>query len=134
MKHKKEHSNVKSVNKPARSPAANENATIKETKNSGIDDHQEIVKRLMTHSQLASSPTFPVVPMTHTHPTPITTITTTSDTYNYPYYHSQYPSMQQYHSFQNAYVTPPLSSPSSDYVFNGDFLDDVKLWPIEACL
>lgn len=131
MKHKKENSNVKSVNKPARSPAANE-STVKESKSSSSDDHQEIVKRLMTHSQLSSSPTsFPSMPVTYSHPAPITA---TSDAFNYSHYHSQFNNMPQYQSFHNSYVTPPLSSPSTDYVFNGDFLDDVKLWPIESCL
>lgn len=52
MKHKKDTSNVKSVNKPSKSTQldSHKNST-KDSSKSPDDCHQDIVKRLMTHSQ-----------------------------------------------------------------------------------
>jgi hypothetical protein len=141
MKHKKDTSNVKSVNKPSKSPAP-QNDAQKIVKTS--DNHQDIVKRLMTHSQYFptnpsskpvevsyGAPTYLSYPMPPQypayHPPP---------TYNsndiYPkdfYYQAPQPSYNQYPT-----ITPPLSSPSThnfdqisngsprnDYIFNGEF-------------
>lgn len=50
MKHKKDTSNVKSVNKPPKSIQLDSHKSSKDSK-SPDDCHQDIVKRLMTHSQ-----------------------------------------------------------------------------------
>jgi hypothetical protein len=51
MKHKKDTSNVKSVNKPTKSTQLDSHKSTKDSSKSPDDCHQDIVKRLMTHSQ-----------------------------------------------------------------------------------
>lgn len=60
MKHKKDTSNVKSVNKPPK-PSSDSLKPSKESK-SPDDCHQDIVKRLMTHSQYFPATNHPVKP------------------------------------------------------------------------
>lgn len=145
MKFKKDTINVKSVNKPSKSPAPQSDAqkTTKDTKTS--DNHQDIVKRLMTHSQyFPSNPNNKPVDVTYSSPTylsypmpPQYPSYQQPPTYNHNDYYSKdfyYPPPQPNYN-QFATITPPLSSPSThnnfdqisngsprnDYVFNGEF-------------
>lgn len=85
MKHKKDVSNVKSVNKPAKSPALyDDSAKIVKEKASSNDSQSEIVNRLMKHSQY-----FPT--NGNSKPVPIT--------------YSSKPTMASYH--QSSYAMTP---------------------------
>lgn len=142
MKHKKDTSNVKSVNKPSKSPAPMNDAQ-KSPKTS--DNHQDIVKRLMTHSQYFPSnlntnkpveisyspPTYISYPMPPQYPTYYPPQAYNNNNYYSKdnFYQAPQPTFNQY-----ATITPPLSSPSmhnfdqisngsprTDYIFNGEF-------------
>jgi hypothetical protein len=138
MKHKKDMKNVKSVNKPSTVLFNETQKAAKDAKTS--DDHQDIVKRLMTHSQYFPSnpnskpvevsygaPTYLPYPMPQQYPTyihPAPPVYGSSDFY----YEGPQSNYNQYNT-----ISPPLSSPSNnfdqisngsprnDYVFNGEF-------------
>lgn len=85
MKHKKDSNNIKSVNKPAKSsPVADDVTKIVKEKANSNDCHQDIVKRLMTHSQY-----FPSNP-NNKQPVPVTYS-------NSNFHHSPYPISMPYH-------------------------------------
>lgn len=137
MKHKKDTSNVKSVNKPPKSPELTDTTykVIKEVKSTSGDCHQDIVKRLMTHSQyFPSNPGSKPVPVTFSS-NPSTTYhhTPSSVTSSYPYYQQvvyetsqpftdyyskdyyYQPQQQTFNQFANinTCLSPTLSSPST---------------------
>lgn len=141
MKHKKDASNVKSVNRPSipKSPeqidSSNRMVMMKEGKSSSSDCHQDIVKRLMTHSQyFPSNPNSKPVtvayssnPTTTYHHAPLPMTSSYShfqhplyeasqpftDYYSKDYYHQ--PQQQTFNQFANinTCLSPPLSSPST---------------------
>ena len=106
MKHKKDASNIKSVNKPMKSPALSDNTktVIKEQQKStsSEDCHQDIVKRLMTHSQyFPSNPNSKQVPVTYCNP---------------PSYHSTHYALQpQYQAYSHQLPIYENSQPFTDY-------------------
>lgn len=146
MKHKKDTSNVKAVNKASKSGSPTDNTfkAVKDTKSSSNDGHQDIVKRLMTHSQyFPSNPNSKPVPVTYSssslptyHHTPYS-IPSQYPTYNHPVYESNHslndyytkdfyyqPQQQTYNQFANINtLSPSLSSPSTlnnfDQISNG---------------
>lgn len=149
MKHKKDTSNVKSVNKPSKSPALTADSThkfMREPKASSNDCHQDIVKRLMTHSQyFPASPNSKPVAVTYSNP-PMSAnihtqypITPQYPTYNHQVYDTNQtsfadyfskdfyyqPQQQSYNQFSNinTCLSPSLSSPSTlnnfDQISNG---------------
>lgn len=138
MKHKKESKNIKSVNKPTRPSSRTETLTkIVREKASSNDCHQDIVKRLMTHSQyFPSNPNNKLVPVTYSNPPatayPITQYApfnaySNTQAYSGCYYQQapqqQQPSLQSFDHFANINVNPPclspsLSSPSTQHNFD----------------
>lgn len=96
MKHKKDSSNIKSVNKPSKSPVPEETRIVKEKTNSN-DCHQDIVKRLMTHSQY-----FPANP--NSKPVAVTYSTPPVPTYNHTPY-SMTPQYQSYNQVPQVFTT-----------------------------
>lgn len=144
MKHKKDSSNVKSVDKPSKSPAPMNDAQKEARELKTSKNHQDIVKRLMTHSQyFPSNPNNTPVEVTYSTPTYLSypmppqypsythqTESVYNDYYSKDFY---YPPPQPNYN-QYATISPPLSSPSTqnfdqtsngsprnDYVFNGEF-------------
>lgn len=147
MKYKKDTSNVKAVNKPSKSPSSSDDSckNLKDTKPQ-VNEHQDIVKRLMTHSQyFPSNPNSKTVPVTYSnqptyHHTPYS-VAAHYPTYNHqvpPVYESQQfneyytkdfyyqPPQQSYNHFSNintCLTSPSLSSPSThnnfDQISNG---------------
>lgn len=133
MKHKNKTNNVKTVDKASKSAAAadNEVKTLKDSKPSSNDGHQDIVKRLMTHSQYPSNYSKPVPYSSPTLPTYNHTpysVPSQYQTYSHPvydnnhsfndYYSKDYyypPQQQSYNQFSNinSCVSPSLSSPST---------------------
>lgn len=138
MKHKKDTTNVKSVNKPSKSPEQTDttNRMMKEVKSTSSDCHQDIVKRLMTHSQyFPSNPnsqpvsvTYSSIPSTTYHHTPLS-MTSSYSHYQHPLYEASQPftdyyskdyyyQPQQHQTFNqfaniNTCLSPSLSSPST---------------------
>lgn len=146
MKHKKDTSNVKSVNKSQRLSSSESHKAPKDTKNLSNDCHQDIVKRLMTHSQyFPASPNSPVAvsysnppayPQSFYQPPPQYS---SYSNYQFPslygsqshaYDHSQYQgyyAQQHYDQHYHQQHTPPPSTPSptgSTLGFNGPTQSD----------
>jgi hypothetical protein len=111
MKHKKDTSNVKSVNRPTKPQTPTDDCTkiVKEKANSN-DCHQDIVKRLMTHSQyFPANPNNKPVPVTYSNPQLST------------YHHTPYSMNHQYQAYNHQ--MPPMygsTQPFGNYC-NKDF-------------
>ena len=147
MKFKKDTSNIKSVNKASKSTSLTDstNKIVKDTKSSSNDGHQDIVKRLMTHSQyFPSNPNSKPVTVTYSsaslptyHHAPYS-MPSQYPTYNHPVYENNHslndyytkdffnqPQQQTYNQFANinTCLSPSLSSPSTlnnfDQISNG---------------
>lgn len=139
MKHKKDTTNVKSVNKASKSTSLTDNCykIARDSKSSNSNDgHQDIVKRLMTHSQyFPSNPNSKPVAVTYSSPSlPTYNYTQYSvppqyPTYGHPVYegnqsinayytkdfYHQAQQQQTYNQFANinTCLSPSLSSPST---------------------
>jgi hypothetical protein len=152
MKHKKDTSNVKSVNKPSKSPTNFDNNATKTMSKELLaapsnDCHQDIVKRLMTHSQYfpsnpnskpvsvtySSNPTFHHAPYamsqpqysysnssTYNHQVPAVYENTApfGDYYAKDFYYQQPQSFNQFGNINTCLSSPSLSSPSTHNNFD----------------
>lgn len=144
MKHKKDTSNIKTVNKPSKSPVQADEAQkiAKDAKPASADCHQDIVKRLMTHSQyFPSNPSNKALTVTYGNQTLPAYHTPNVATQHYPTYnHQMYENNQQfadythrdfyyqqeqqnYNQFANINThpscpSPTLSSPSTHNTFD----------------
>lgn len=149
MKHKKDTTNVKSASKAAKSSGDNTIKSTRDSKSASSDGHQDIVKRLMTHSQyFPSNHNSKPVTVTYTAPPMAYHQVSYAMTPQYPAYSQQMPQMytadyyskdfyyqqhqQTYNQFPNisthpSCFSPSLSSPSAhniDQISNGSPSND----------